>query len=330
MSLELVPVIGVPLIVVLAALLGLVLRSRRRRHRPDPLPLSEALSADEVAYRIGVIEGPRRRIAPLFELLPRASRTTVLPPAASMPPAQRPTGSTVQGTAGPLRPTPAAAEADPSPRERLVRDTGAALASLAAIVLLAVALWPGAPTGGVLGIAGQPGAAPDAGGVILPQAAPSGSATAQSDDQPGESPGTSTVPPSSAAPRRESSGGASAAANPRPRSTPVPTPTPRVTPTPATGPGASPSTIPSASPSPAPTPTPGSVPTPRPDPIPDPTAPPTPAPTPTPSPTPSPTPTPTPTPDPTPEPTPEPTPTPDPTPEPTPDPTPEPTPEPTP
>src|SRR5438552_572789 len=99
---------------------------RRVTGRPtgstDEAPLGPALSADEVAYRIGA-GGPR----PRREIWPAV-------------PASSP--------AGPAR--SAAPSTGPSPRGRLARDTLVATAGLAVVFLVAIAVLPPSPQGGVL------------------------------------------------------------------------------------------------------------------------------------------------------------------------------------
>lgn len=113
--------------------------SRRLTGRPTDRmarhSLPPPLSAEEVAYRIGVpgaTRQPHVRPMVLSEVAP-----TVATPVRVLE--RKP----VQGTL--------------EVRDRLMRDTGVALAGLAAVALFAVAAWPTAPNGDVLGLTATPG-----------------------------------------------------------------------------------------------------------------------------------------------------------------------------
>jgi hypothetical protein len=150
----------------------------------------EELTADEVAYRIGVAGATR----PTANGAPTASAAidvaaTIAPTspdapgvAGGMAPISSgvPVGASrtvpdlatriervrarVPLPAGPVAPAlvadPTPAARRPEPRAVLIRDTGAALAGLAAIVLLGIAVWPASPRGAVLEATGAPSRAP--------------------------------------------------------------------------------------------------------------------------------------------------------------------------
>ena len=242
---------------------------RRLTGRPtevaDRRPFPPALSADEVAYRIRAPGATARPVVPSVAIAPaqssvvRAGRQAIPRPATS--------GS---GT-----------------RQRLIRDTGIALAGLAAVAVVAVAAWPSAQSG-VLGAAATPGP-------YFAVAQPSESAAAAakeavpvpfpaSSEAPVESAATTATPSETTTPEATATGGSSVIYRPPPRpgATPIPrsalTPVPRSAPTPTPPPTfnapAKPTPVPSFGLTPTPTPEstpflpPESTPTPTPDPTP--------------------------------------------------------------
>jgi hypothetical protein len=231
-----------------------------------------ALSADEVAYRIGVTG--TQNPAPHEPSVPQ-SPLVGGPPAAAVPGLGRLSPGLTR-TATPRTPG--------APRERLVRDSGVALLALVVVGLVAVLFWPHGPTGEPQGSVFVVDRA-----VVTPS--PTGevdAATAENSGEP-ETPGESAEPTQPVTP-----GSTSAIAPPAAKATPrvtlrpgqTPTPTPRATPKPTPTPTATPSSTPDITPTPTPTPEPTPTLTPTPEPTPTPT--PEPTPTPTPEPTPSP------------------------------------------
>ncbi len=218
---------------------------RIERHRLPPL------SAEEVAYRIGVAGATRQPHARPMVL------TQVAPTVAA-----------------PVRVLPRApARGTFEVRDRLIRDTGAALAGLAAVALLAVAVWPPTPDHSVLSLATTPG--PSAAAVVAteaPSAGPASPPAASPSPEPASlEPSVTPVPPSavpSDAPRPDpiATGGSTTVRPPGPYATPRPTASPRPTPTPTPTAGPTPTVAPGPTPSPSATPTPTSEPTPAPTP----------------------------------------------------------------
>ncbi len=223
-------------------------RPTDRMHR-QPLP---ALSAEEVAFRIGVPDAkhePHARPMLLSEVAPTVST----PVRAVRPPAR----------------------ATLEPRGRLIRDTSAALAGLAAVALLAVAVWPPTPDGSVLSLTATPG--PTAAAIVVTEA-PSGAPTSTPAASPSPGPARpepsvtpvapSDVPSEALRPDAIATGGSVSVRPPAPRGQARPSPSPRLTPTPTPAPTLSPTPAPTPTPTPAPTPTPEPTPTPTPEPTP--------------------------------------------------------------
>jgi hypothetical protein len=207
-----------------------------------------ALSADEVAYRIGVAgTGHPVTHAPSQPTSPLVGG----PPIAVVPGGSR-------RAAGPARPTTQGAPV--APRERLVRDSGVALLALVAVGLIAVLFWPHGPTGepeGSFNVVDRAVVTPSPTGEV-------DAATAENSAEPG-TPGVSAGPAQPTTP-----GSTSPAAKPTPRITPrpgqTPPPTPQATLRTIPTPTPSPSSTPDATPTPEPpTPTP-EPPTPTPEP----------------------------------------------------------------
>jgi hypothetical protein len=215
---------------------------------PEPLPPSAALSADEVAYRIGTpgaVPPPPKPGRP--GVAAGAMTSSVVATGVA------PVGSQT-GMSGVGPPTQAAVAARRT-RERLVQDASVALVGLAALALVAVAVLPG-------------GGSSRSGGRILSltQASPSATAIAQT----------------SPTPRATLTGSVGSAI-----ATPTATPTPVPTATPTARPTLAPTARPRVTPRPAVAPAAAATPTPTPKPTVKPTAtpkPPKPTPTPTPAP----------------------------------------------
>ena len=113
----------------------------RRTDTTEALPFPAALSAEEVAFRIGADRGEARRpvVNPLIR--PRAPTFAARRPFAS-----------------------AEASSQVTLRRQLARDTAVAIVGLAAVFALAVAVWPPAPRGGVLDAI----ATPEVADVVVP------------------------------------------------------------------------------------------------------------------------------------------------------------------
>ncbi len=145
----------------------------RRTTRPPEVDIGVALSADQVAYRIGAS-------APLPSSAPRATRDEVDVPvaaaagaastaaaaraAAAGHAASRPESGAsvvpmgvVAASATSPRAVPRTPKPPAAPRERLVRDAGMALIGLTIVGLVAFFVWPqnpaGKPTGSVFAVA---------------------------------------------------------------------------------------------------------------------------------------------------------------------------------
>ena len=233
---------------------------------PPPDEPAVALSADEVAYRIGVAGTPQ----PATHVAAPKSPLVGGPTATAVTAAARP-------TAGLARPTTPGAPV--APRERLVRDSGVALLALVVVGLVAVLFWPHDPTGeprGSVFVVNREVVTPSPTGEVE-------AATAENSGEP-ETPIASAEPTGPLTPG--STPGTHPTAKPTPRVTlrpgQTPTPTPRTTPTPTSNP----TTTPSSTPDVTPTPTPDVTPPPTPEPTPTPTPEPTPTPTPVESPSP--------------------------------------------
>lgn len=254
--------------VVVVGLLGLSVTLRRAFEPASPpieppLHVGPALTADEVAYRIGVTDAPFPTGSDIPPPAPSGAAATA---AAARAAAARATAhesmltsyGTERSVPAPVAPT----VAPPPPRSRVLRDAGFALIALSAIALVAVVAWPHGPAGG----------------------RPTGSfvAVAPASATPHTTPKATPAPPV-------------ATATPMP--TPVPTPVPTAVPTPIPPLIPTETPLPTALPTAAPTPKATAKPTAQPaSATPRPTARPTPTPTPKPTPKPTPVPTPTPTP----------------------------------
>ncbi len=245
---------------------------------PEPAP-PVALSADQVAYRIGAV-GASAAGAPK-PADPAESGTPVLAGTAAAAAAARAAATRPAAGAGRAIRTPKPATG--APRERLVRDSGIALLALATIGLVAVVLWPHGPTGqpeqSVFGV-DRTVVTPGPTGEV--DAATAQATTGASDEPQTAAPGSgATSPPITHA--------TAAAGQPTPRLPPgaTPRPTSRLAPTPTPTTGATATPTPGATPTPEPTPTDTPAPTPTDTPTPTPTDTPTPTPTDTPTPTPA-------------------------------------------
>ena len=255
MSPQLLVIVGILAVALVTLIAVLLVRRGHVRRQLDRMIPPEPLSADEVAYRIGVGDPVRRPTEPLVQLAP-VVLTRAAPALAVEPPS-------------PFR--------SASARERLIRDTGAALAGLAAIVLLAVAVWPPTPNGGVLSATATPGETAVV-AVLVPETPPAEAAVVP--PVPNETPVDPVVTPPTAVPAETprpqgtATVGTTFVATPRapvtprlhakPRVTPTPTPTPR----PIFGPTPRPTPAPTPTPTPTPTPAPNSLPAPTPTPTP--------------------------------------------------------------
>jgi hypothetical protein len=243
----------------------LIRKLTRRPTAPpeEPTIPPTPLTADEVAYRIGV--------------------TGAQPPARpdpSVPPRPLVTGGVANTvTPGPEldrltpgRPIAATPPVAVGRRERLVRDSAVALLGLVAIGVAAVVVSPhspsGEPDGSVFVVNRAIDSQAPSDTIDATSAEPTGEVAVETDtpaSMPESTPRDTPKPPAPVKPPT---------AHPIPRATPRSTPTSRSTP--------KPTSMPTAAPTPAPTPTPTAVPTPEPTPAPtpDPTATPTPLPTP--------------------------------------------------
>ena len=213
-----------------------VLRRLTGRSASKPAVSDErpvVLTAEQVAYRIGAVARP----------------STAAPEKAA-------SGLNRLTPARPVVATPVSPGAQ---RERLVRDSGVALITLAALGLIAAMVWPsspapnGGPTGSVFAVdraVVTPGPTEDSEAATP---APTGEVAAET-EVPVLTPRPSAKP---AAPAVVAPHGAKPRATPRPTRTPRPTPTPTPTPKPTATPTATPN--PTATPEPTPTPLPNPV-----------------------------------------------------------------------
>jgi hypothetical protein len=227
-----------------------VIRSLRGRASDPPaeeVVPAAALTADEVAYRIGT---PGAAVPKRDE----AGRTGLGAGSAAAAAADART----RAATSPTRLDPARAAAAAAPRRRLLRDSGAALMALSALALVAIVVMPGAGRGGpsktflsVTRAQATRGASPTEAASLAIVLTPAGTAT------PGATPGPTATP-------RATPTGAvlTSRATPKPTSKPTPRPTPTPTPTPTA----------TLKPTPKPTPTVTAKPTPKPTPIPPPHA----------------------------------------------------------
>jgi hypothetical protein len=231
-----------------------------RSTSPKPPPSDEpavVLSAEEVAYRIGV--AGRQHPASTEPSVPK-SPLVGGPPAATV----AGLGPLAAASAGPGTPRPPGA-----PRERLVRDSGVALLVLAVVGAVAVLFWPHGPTGQPQGSFFVVNRA-----VVTPS--PTGEVEAATAENSVE-PGTPTVSsePSQPVTADSTPGVGSQAVKPTPRITlrpgQTPAPTPRPTPKVITGPTPTPTATATSTPTPTPTPEPTETPTPTPTETPTPT-----------------------------------------------------------
>jgi hypothetical protein len=224
----------------------------RGTRKPDEPDSAVVLSADQVAYRIGAAGAA-----------PAAAAGAA--PGATPSPAEAPDSHTPLARAT-RAPRPAAG----APRERLVRDSGAALLALATIGLVAVVIWPHGPSGqpeqSIFGVDGT---------VVTP--GPTGEVEAATAEATTDASGEpQTAPPTSEATAPVLTRATAAVGQPAPKLPPgtTPRPTSRLAPTPR------PTAAPTASATAGATPSPEATPSPTPEP----TATPTPTPTPTPAP----------------------------------------------
>jgi hypothetical protein len=249
---------------VVDASVGMYLIRRLTQQKPkepvEEISPASALTADEVAYRIGAAGAPLMADPPAAPVPPAAAGAAATAAAARAAAASTSSPFTaIQGTHAPNRlpvNVPPSVDAPPppvavAPRARLVRDAGFALVALVAVLVVAIVFWPsgnGPQTGGVIidphasptavppatALAhASPGAASPAASTAEPSGEPSSEPTAvpSLDVVPSEPPPTTTP---------------TAKPTPKPPAKSAPTPTPRPTPTPK----------PPATPKPTPTPTP--------------------------------------------------------------------------
>ncbi len=230
---------------------------RRLTQRKPPVELDEggisaasALTADEVAYRIGAAGAPLMADPPPAPVPPAASGAAATAAAARAAAATSSSPFTaIQGAHAPNRmpvnvPPPVAAPTPvppvPAPRARLVRDAGFALVALVAVLVVAIVFWPsgnGPQTGGIIiDPSASPTAVPHATTLALAspnRASPAAAASEAPSAEP--TPVSSVVALPSEAPPTPTpitKAGPTPKPTPRPTPTPTPRPTPRPTPKP--------------------------------------------------------------------------------------------------
>ncbi len=228
------------------------LTQRKPKETTEEITAASALTADEVAYRIGAAGAPLMADPPAAPVPPAAAGAAATAAAARAAAASAPASpfTAIQGAHAPNRmpvnmPPPVAPAPPPvvaPPRARLVRDAGFALVALVAVLVVAIVFWPsgnGPQTGGVIiDPKASPTATPKATALALAStrpasAAPSGAAATAVPSvelTPSDAPPTTNPtakPTSKAAPPPPPPD-----PTPRPTPRPTPKPTPKPTPTP--------------------------------------------------------------------------------------------------
>ncbi len=247
---------------VVDASVGMYLIRRLTQRKPaepvEEISPASALTADEVAYRIGAAGAPLMADPPASPVPPAAAGAAATAAAAKAAAAASSPFTAIQGTHAPNRlpvnvqPSVAAPLPPPvvvAPRARLVRDAGFALVALVAVLVVAVVFWPsgnGPQTGGlIIDPSASPTAVPHATALALAStgAASPAASTAGTSAEPSAEPSLDVVP---SEPPPTTTPTAKPTPKPPPKSAPTPPPTPRPTPRPT----------PKPTPKPTPTPTP--------------------------------------------------------------------------
>ena len=228
---------------VVNASVGMALVRRLTQRKPkqeadEAIVAASALTADEVAYRIGAAGAPLMADPAPAPVPPAAAGAAATAAAAKAAAASSSPFTAIQGSHAPNRmpvnvPPPVVVAAPPpvtaAPRARLVRDAGFALVALVAVLVVAIVFWPsgnGPQTGGVIiDPSASPTAVPHATALALasPRLASPGAAASEAPPSAEPTPVPSEPPPTTTP---------TAKPTPKPPTKSAPTPTPRPTPRP--------------------------------------------------------------------------------------------------